>query len=160
MGILIHHKLTSSPPKGIFIHHKPTNPPPPPKEYSSSQANPHLALIPKPQPHGEASEHSPYLYCVNTCLYEILKMKSLLESFGTFLSISLQHFLDDGSLIQSMDKDWTCGWLSLLTGIPVDGAADIHAVKQKVKGLFTHSSLTAFQMSSLLSFCYSPIYKP
>lgn len=32
-------------------------------------------------------------------------MKSLLESFGTFLSISLQHFLDDGSLIQSMDKD-------------------------------------------------------
>lgn len=38
-------------------------------------------------------------------LCEILKMKSLLESFGTFLSISLQHFLDDGSLIQSIDKD-------------------------------------------------------
>ena len=71
----------------------------------SAYLPPHVAFTPKPKPHGEASKHSPYLYCVNTCLCEILKMKSLLESFGTFLSISLQHFLDDGSLIQSMDKD-------------------------------------------------------
>lgn len=38
-------------------------------------------------------------------LCKILKMKLLLESFGTFLSTSFQRFLDDGSLIQSMDKD-------------------------------------------------------
>ena len=59
-----------------------------------------------------------------------LKLRLPPRSLGTFQCISSQHFPDADSLIQSKeDKDYTFGWLSLLTGVPVYGVVDSHAVE-------------------------------